>query len=203
MKWVWWLVLLIVVLGVILGWLTIRTYLPVNPVVPYFPGSTERLGGVHWNLGEFQPVYLYSFTNKGDYFIKVAYRDSGQNVKLMDVLVGKSGADGIPLSGVIIADGSTVNIADIGNYGKYFKIGSRIHITYLWNVLKRTGNLFDIVEPNAENIKSICDSSKMICYSISLLQVNPDAFWNFPVTGDFPSNLTFPVYKLSNKLLSQ
>jgi hypothetical protein len=203
MKWVKWMVLLVVAMWVGVVWLTIRIYLPVNPISPYFPSSDTRIGILHWNLGEFQPVYLYSFSNKDNYFIKVAYRGAGQKIELMDVLVGRGGTDSIPFISVAKDDNSVIDIGNIGEYGKYVKIGDRVHITYLRNVLKRPGDFFDIVEPTAENIKDICASSKMLCYSVSLTQANANDFWNFPTTENFPGNLIFPGLSLSQKLLNR
>lgn len=197
-----WLVLLVVVLCAVVGWFAIRVYLPVNPQYPYFPDSRTRIGGVHWNLGEFQPVYLYTFSSKDNYFVKVAYRGAGQKIKLMDILVRRSGADSIPFSSVMKADGSVTEIGSISEYGKYFKVGERVHITYLWNVLQRQGDPLTIVGPNEQNTKDICGASKMLCYSLSLVQANQDEFWNFPTAKSLPNNLIFPGLSLSKKLLN-
>lgn len=194
-------VLLVLAFFAGLGWLALRAYLPINPVNPYFPNTDDRIGAVHWNLGEFQPVYLFSFSNKNDYFLKVAYRDADQKIRLMNVLVGRSGVDSIPFSIIGTDVNNPVEVSSVGEYGKYFKIGSRVHITYLRNVLKRPGDAVDIIEPNAENTKGMCDLSKTLCYSVSLAQINAIELWNFPITKSFPVSLPFPAVWLSNKLI--
>jgi hypothetical protein len=200
-KWTLWIVLLVVVALVGFGWLALRAYLPVNPINPYFPNTDTRIGGLHWDLGEFQPIYLYSFTNKNNYFIKVAYRDPRQNIKFMDILVGQGGTNTIPFSSITDAGNNVIQIGSISEYGKHFKFGNRVHITYLLNVLKRSDDQLGIIEPTADNTKTICQSSKMLCYSITLVQANAKAFWDFPTTGSFSTNLFFPGLSLSKVLI--
>jgi len=197
------LLILAVLLGGVFVWLMVNLVFPVNPANSYFPSNDDRLGGIHWNLGKFQPVYLFSFASMDNYFIKVAYRDGQQKIKLMDVLVGRKGTDSIPFSKVVLKDGGgTADIGGIGEYGKYFKAGDRIYITYLRNVLKRPGDQLDIIEPNAENTKGVCGLSKMLCFSLKLALANATKLWDFPIIKNFPNDILFPGISLSKILIN-
>ena len=58
MKWVKWLLVMVLILWVVVGWLGVRVYVPVNPVKPYFLVSMSRVSGLGWPLGRSQPVTL-------------------------------------------------------------------------------------------------------------------------------------------------
>jgi hypothetical protein len=57
MKWVRWLLGVVVVLWLVVGWLGLRVFVPVNPAKPYFLASMNRVSGLEWPLVRFQPVY--------------------------------------------------------------------------------------------------------------------------------------------------
>jgi len=193
---------LVAVVGVLI-WLLVLYIFPMNPAAPYFSNVDDRIGGFHWNLGEFQPVYLFPFKKDNDYFIKVAYRDSRQKIKLMNIFIGSEGQDPVPFSVVMRGVDEVYKINKVDQYGKYFHFGSRVHLTYLRNVTKRSGDYLEIIEPTEENTKNICEASKVLCMSIKLVTEKPDSYWDFATLKNFPDNLLFPVISLDTRILDK
>jgi len=192
----------VLIMGGVLIMLLTLYYFPVNPEKPYFPELDDRVGGVHWHLGSFQPVYLFTLTKGNDYYIKVAYRDKKNIIRTMDVFVGRKGAEEIPFSKVYEENDNSLSVEEIDDYGEYFSFGDRVSFLYLRNVLKRNGDAFDIVEPNEEIMMEICEVSDMLCLSAKLAQTNPDEFWSFSSTKSFDNSLVFPAISLKKDMFN-
>lgn len=197
-------VVLVIVLLFLVSLLSFRLLLPVDPAQPYFTPGGARLGGVRWLLGEFQPVYLYSFEKNEDYFIKVAYRDKKNKIKLIDVFVGGS-SEGvkIPLLGVFSEETKRKDdINTLKDYGNYFKFGNRLLFTYLRNTEPRDNpETRDAIEFNPELFDELCGGSLNLCYAARQTSLHTDLYWEFQNTGSFGDDI--PLYVISiSKLFS-
>ena len=153
-------------------YLAVRFYLPVSPPQPYFPAVSNRLPQLHWLFGQFQPVFLYPFARGDSGFLRVAYRDPGSQIRLLDVYVGPV-RPASSLLGVVINDQPN-QISKISDYWRYLRPGTRISLTYLRAVTPRPGTgAGDAVLPSSAQGQEVCARLPALCLLLLLLLLRP------------------------------
>lgn len=202
-KFIKWLVGAVVLMVGVMGLLLFKLTFSVNPEKSYFvKDSSNKMDYFKWEIDTFQPVYLYSVIKNDKYYFRVAYRDLEDKFVQMDILIGQNGTESATFVRVATANG-VVNIDKLSDYKKYISLGKRIRVTYIRNVLKRSdGSTPEIIEPTDLNVSVICNINPQNCLPIKMARENPEIFWNFPVTGNFPKEKDFPAMLIYTDLIT-
>lgn len=191
---------------IVLAWLFTRLVIPINPVKPYFPDNDKgRISLIYWIIGKYQPVYLYSFENNGDLYIKAAHRDLKNKIELMDIYLGNKNNTQIRLTPFVSQSTKAIQTTGIGDYQKRLKFGDRFLVSYIRSaspkedaILKKLTNeaaMTDKAVQDACLVKpELCDVAK---YTIA----ESDKFWNFRNTGIFDTKTKFPALSLSLEII--
>ncbi len=132
---------------------------PKNPSEPYFPEVNQRISAVSWRLGEFQPIYLFSYEKGQGLYFKVIYRNNEGKLTLMDIFLGgKLDNEEYPM--VYYYNGKEIVNKDAITFGSFkypLKLGQRIRIMYL------------IDAGNWEAEAAFCSQVKLICQYAKLI----------------------------------
>jgi len=170
--------IVMMVTGVVLG---LRLVLPVNPPQLYFPPTEERLGIIHWGIGYFQPVFLRAFMTDGEYFLKVAYRDVNNRIRVMDIYLGTGGA----LAPVKKSDGTWKTPYVLSDYQTEFKLGRRIIVSYFRNVIRRGDEEMykATMSPDVGEAEGYCRENTRYCDLAKYSQEKAQAYWEFKLMG--------------------
>lgn|GEM_PF-3819937 len=183
-------VALLVMVGAVV-WLLTRLIVPIKPINPYFPDNFERISEIHWIIGQYQPVYLYSFENKGDLYIKTVHRDSKNRIKLMNVYLGNKNnlqAGLAPLFSEPLTAGSKVESLD--DYRKHLKFGQRFLVSYIRSASRRPGTGSEDAAKFTDAVAvEYCKIYQGVCEAAGYTVSDSDSFWEFKETGELSSKL--------------
>lgn len=201
-KLVVWLGVISVALIGALCMLAVRIILPINPLKAYIPiGQDSPMDFYNWTVGQFQPVYLYSFNKGNDGYIRTVYRDAKNKIRFLDLFVGNKNMAGGQFVSVANEKKELQTVNKVQDYNRYIGFGRRIKVGYLRNVTTMQDNISEkVVEPTEFGIANICNISYQNCISIKIVKEYPDLFWNFEYTGVFSKGILFPVMTISNTL---
>ena len=159
---------------------------------PYFFEANQAISGRR--MGEFQPIYLYSYKFNDGLYYKVVYKNKEDKFKLMDLFTGgKIKNYEFPLAAYYKND--TVVNKDKRVFGSYkfpFKFNQRIRVRYLIDAGE---------DGNKEVTSEICEISKLMCDMTSLIseeEVNRSLeFYN---TNEFAKDSNLPILAVYDEL---
>ena len=193
---------LLVAVGLIF-WLLSRLIIPISPVSPYFPVNLGRVSEIHWVIGRYQPVYLYSFENRGDLYIKAVHRDAKNKIRFMDIYMGnKNGQSGLTpiISG---NEGQETVVNSIKDYEKNFKFGQRILIYYISSATRRAGTgSSDAALVSDVVALELCAKKPVFCEAANDANADPDNFWQFGGTGVLNSKTKFRALSIQSDIVN-
>lgn len=176
--------------GVYLG---VRTILSVNPRDPYFSAKEDRIGQIHWSFGYFFPVYLRAFEKDDHVYVQVAYRNTKNKIKVLNVDMGQKGA----LVPVKSPDGWIKFPQGLADFQKGYRIGQRVKIGYYRNVIRRQESGYTTVLPMTDSVVvQYCMDYPRDCEIAKYTLEHNEDYWNFKLTGDFDKTVHFKAISM-------
>lgn len=172
-------------------WFYVRNISYLGNKQPFFvSGPKSRIGGVLWDIGEFQPSCGKVSQKEGDIYMRCAYRDNNKMIREVELFMGR------------VLDGGNIELYVGLTHGQKDRLDVGITLEQLKALFSKNAQVkvaYLISDPNYSNLKGskFCVQLAGVCKQAELVEKYSDFYTFFEVSKKLPNGVALPAIMIT------